>query len=68
MERNKLKLFVWMNFSPDYTGGMAFAIAEDEIEARRLIEAFRGYDVSDWGELSVYPLSKKIARAVNGGG
>ena len=34
----KLKLFVWTRFCPDYTSGLAFAIAKDELEARRLIE------------------------------
>ena len=29
----KLKLFIWDGFCPDYTGGLAFAIAKDEEEA-----------------------------------
>ena len=41
--KSKLKLFVWTEFSPDYTSGLAFAIAKDEPEARKLVEAFRRF-------------------------
>ena len=30
-----LRLFVWDGFCPDYTSGLAFAIAEDETDARK---------------------------------
>lgn len=63
----QLKLFVWEGFSPDYTDGLAFAIAKDETEARKLIEKDRGYEVYTWGELTIYPI-KKIAKSVCGGG
>ena len=63
----RLKLFVWTNFAPDYTGGLAFAIAENETEARQLVVAERGYSVYYWGDLTIYPISKKIARCVSGG-
>ena len=63
----RLKLFVWTNFAPDYTGGLAFAIAENETEARQLVVAERGYIVYSWGDLTIYPISKKIARCVSGG-
>ena len=63
-----LRLYVWEGFSPDYTGGMAFAIAANETDARKLIEKRRGYEVSDWGTLQVFPLTKRIARCVSGGG
>ena len=33
-----MKLFIWTGFSPDYTGGLAFTIAKDEIDARKQIE------------------------------
>lgn len=32
-----LKLFVWPEHQRDYTAGVAFALAHDEAEARRLI-------------------------------
>jgi len=63
----KLKLFVWTGFCPDYTSGLAFAIAKDELEARRLIETDRGYHISYWGDLTIHPI-RRIARSVSGGG
>ena len=65
--KHKLKLFVWTDFSPDYTGGLAFAIAKDETEARQLIEKEKGFPVSDWGELSIHRCDRKFARCVSGG-
>ena len=64
----RLRLFVWTHFSPDYTSGLAFAIAKDETEARRMIEKERGFSVYEWGTLTIYPLSKRIAKSVSGGG
>ena len=64
----KLRLFVWTGFSPDYTSGLAFAIAKDETDARKQIEKERGYTVYTWGDLTIYPLTKRIARSVAGGG
>lgn len=66
--KTRLKLFVWTGFSPDYTSGLAFAIAKDETEARKLIEQDRGCGVYTWGELKIYPLTRKIAKSVSGGG
>ena len=64
----KLKLFVWSRFSPDYTGGLAFAIAKDETEAKKLVEKQRGYEVLDWGNLTIYRIDRRIAHSVCGGG
>ena len=65
-----LKLFIWTDYAPDYYGGLAFAIAEDEISARKLVEQQRGrnYPVSNWGELEVRTLDEPIARQLAGGG
>ena len=63
-----LRLFVWTGFCPDYTSGLAFAIAKDETDARELIEKERGYTIYTWGDLRIYPLTKRIARSVAGGG
>jgi hypothetical protein len=65
---NRLRLYVWEGFCPDYTGGLAFAIAEDETTARKLVEKRRGSPVYEWGTLRIYPLTKRIARCVSGGG
>jgi len=67
MEAN-LRLFVWTEFCPDYSSGLAFAIAKDETDARKLIERQRGYEVFTWGKLNIYPLTRRIAQSVSGGG
>ena len=64
----KLRLFIWTGFCPDYTSGMAFAIARDETDARKQIEKERGHEVYEWGELEIKPLTRRIARSVSGGG
>lgn len=66
--KKKLKLFIWTGFSPDYSSGLAFAIAHDEAEARKLVEAERGYGVYDWGTLEVRRLDHRVSRCVSGGG
>jgi hypothetical protein len=66
--KNNLKLFVWTDFCPDYTGGLAVAIAKDIEEAQQLIVKHRGFEVYSWGNLHVYPLTKKMAECVSGGG
>lgn len=63
----KLKLFIWTGFSPDYTSGLAFAVAKDEKEARALVEKQRGYQVHTWGTLEVRRIDQRVARCVSGG-
>jgi len=63
-----MKLYVWTNFAPDYTCGLAFAIADSVEEAKALVIDDLGVDPSDWGVLAIYPTDCKIARAVYGGG
>ena len=62
----ELKLFVWTDFSPDYTGGLAFAIAETKSEAKELVIKERGYGCDNWGTLEVKSISK-CAYSVPGG-
>jgi len=64
---NKLKLYVWDDFAPDYTGGLAFAIAETVQEAQKIIEKGGGITL-EWGDVKEYPLNKKIAFHRHGGG
>ncbi len=64
----KFKLFIWSGFCPDYTSGLAFAIAKDETDARKQIEKESEYAVYEWGKLEIKPLSRRIARCVSGGG
>ena len=66
--KNRLKLFIWTDFSRDYTPGLAFAIARDETEAKKLVEKEQGFGVYDWGQLEIRPLRRKTARCVSGGG
>jgi hypothetical protein len=57
-----MKLFVWTQFMPDYTDGLAFAIADDEESARQLVinslsesESMRKWvgESNDWGPTKV---------------
>jgi hypothetical protein len=66
--KTKLKLFVWTGFSPDHTGGLAFAIAEDETTAKEMIEDSRGYGVTEWGELHIHQIRRHICYSCCGGG
>ncbi len=63
----KRKLYVWTDFCPDYSGGLAFAIAASEKSAKQLIMKNQGYEVYDWGTLTVHPLSRAVAFSVTGG-
>ena len=63
-----LRVFVWTGFSPDYTAGLAFAIARDESDAREQIKQEHGYDPLTWGTLKIYPVTRRMARSVSGGG
>ena len=63
-DTNKLKLYVWTGFSPDWADGLAFAIAKSEEEAREQVIHVYG-TVYTWGEVKVKPL-KKCAYAASG--
>ncbi len=62
------KLFIWTDFCSDYTSGLAFAIAKDETQARKLIEKERGFYIHTWGELEIRDVNTAVARSVSGGG
>ena len=62
----KNKLYVWTGFSPDYSNGLAFAIAPSlEAAKEQIIKAY-GYNPHDWGELEIRNFSK-CAYCVSGG-
>ena len=66
---SKLKLFIWTDFCPDYSSWLAFAIAENETEARKLIIEQSGYEpFGGWGNLEIKRLDQRVARSVSGGG
>jgi len=62
-----MKLYVWTGYSPDWSDGLAFAIAENEVEAKKLIEEKRGFEIYTWGELEIHELNIPYANQVNGG-
>lgn len=64
----EMKLFVWTGFCPDYTDGIAFAIAETIEQAQQMVIVAKGYEPFDWGALSVHPVDSPIAFAISGGG
>lgn len=63
-----MKLFIWTNFCPDWKGGLAFAIAKDVEEARRLVVKEHGCEPYDWGVLETRRVDRRVARSVSGGG
>ena len=64
----KLSLYVWQNFSPDYTDGMAVAIAPNKITAMKLVADTKiSGTFREWGDCDVFPLDEPIAFAVEGG-
>jgi len=65
---NEMRLYVWDEFCPDYTDGLAFSIADTERHAREMIADRMGYVPANWGECKTYSLSIPIAFAVAGGG
>jgi len=64
----KYKLYVWTGFEPDYTEGLAFAIAGDEDEARELVALKFGWPSITWGNLTIHNLNKPVGFCVSGGG
>jgi hypothetical protein len=66
IQKKQLKIYIWEDFEPDWTSGLAVAIAETEKEARKLVEDEHGYEPSNWGEMKVRPFSK-CAFCVSGG-
>lgn len=64
-----LRLYVFTDFCPDYKGGLAVAIARNEIEAKSLIKEEIAFDIDEWGwgDLEIHPINTKFAAAVPGG-
>jgi hypothetical protein len=67
MSDRKLSLYVWPKFMPDYSAGLAFAIAETEEQAREMVSFVKGFTPEDWGVCLVYAMDHPIAYAVSGG-
>lgn len=67
-ENPELSMFVWEQFNPDYTDGLAVAIAETVEQAQELVQQRQGYEVDDWGPVQQLPVTEPIAFCVSGGG
>ena len=64
----KLKLYVWYGFCPDYSGGLAFAIAYSKGEAKEAVrKAYGKREPHDWGKLRVHRVEAGRAEAISGG-
>lgn len=63
-----MKIFIWAEFCPDHDDGLAFAIAENEEQAKDLVIREFGREPKswEWGFLEVHEI-KPIAKAVKGG-
>jgi hypothetical protein len=64
----RLRLFVWEGFCPDYTDGLAFAIAESAEKAMELVANQKGSSPFEWGALHVHDINTPVAYSVSGGG
>lgn len=62
----ELKLYVWTEFCPDYTNGLAFAIASSQKEAMDKIKDNHSY-IHRWGNLTIHELNEEISYSVMGG-
>ena len=78
----ELKLFIWTGFYPNYSSGLAFAVAETEEEAKKMVIETTNIDTNhrdedpecgippiEWGTLEVRSLTsgEKFAYGVLGG-
>lgn len=64
---SRLRLFIWTDFCPDYSGGLAIALAKDETDARKLVKKAYGCDPYEWGKLEIRRADWRVARCVRGG-
>lgn len=63
-----MKLFVWDDYAPDYTSGLAFAVAENSEQARDMIADSAGYRSDSLCEKpKVYDLNELIVFQCSGG-
>lgn len=63
-----LKVYVWDKFNPDYSCGLAVAIAPNVETAQRMIIEKMGHNPLEWGECKEFDLDDPVAFAVAGGG
>ena len=72
-DRGVRRLYVWTGFCPDYSDGLAFAIADSLEEAKEHVKKTRLVNrpwddgLDSWGELHVHGLREKVCYFVDGG-
>ena len=65
--KHQLRLFIWTEFCPDTTGGLAVAVAETVEGAKTQIQvAHKPLPVWDWGTLTIHDI-KPYATCIDGG-
>jgi len=64
--KRELKLYIWTEFEPDYSNGLAFAIAETVEEAQEMIMAQQGYEIQNWGKLEINHFTKCVYSETGG--
>ena len=62
-----MRLFIWTDFCPDYTSGLALAIAKTETDAKELVIKEYGCEPHQWGNLEIRRTDRRVARYVTGG-
>ena len=62
------RIYVWHEFAPDFSNGLAVALASSELEARRLVVERLRFTPADWGPLITLTVNAGAeAWAVTGG-
>jgi len=62
------RIYVWHEFAPDFSNGLAVALAASELEARRLVVERLRFTPADWGPLTTLTVNAGAeAWAVTGG-
>ncbi len=64
----KLRLYVWTGFCPDWSDGLAIALADSEDDARKQIIKQCAFEPHNWGTLEVRRPDWRFATYVYGGG
>lgn len=68
----KTRLYVWYKFCPDYSDGLAVAVAPSKEEAIKAIERLKKikYDRKEWGKCTTVTIKEGGSKAfcVSGGG
>ena len=63
----ELKLYVWTEFCPSISSGMAIAVSHSKEHAMKIIVEELGFTPWQWGDLEIYPVNYFMCSAVTGG-